>query len=211
MPAFIAFMTGVANEVESISVVAIPAALADTAALICATICADTDAVDPVHFGVGRPSSAAASANPYWVGTKKLLVVTWLTNQNCHAGVFAKLPAALFAPALAPDELHAASRAEAAAVALTRPVPFSSLRRLGPSCMFSVWIASSTFGSTMPIADLLLNFLRRGGPHGAAGTDKRGTNAACGRRPARHRDLPSCRPARCAARNLRTGRTAAAG
>src|ERR1019366_8068848 len=43
------------------------------------------------------PSSAASSWNPYWVGTKNGLVVTWLTNQNCHAGVFGKLPAVLFA------------------------------------------------------------------------------------------------------------------
>ena len=67
-----------------------PAALADTAALICAIICAATELVEPVHFGAGKPSSLAASAKPYWVGTKKLFVVTWLTNQNCHDGVFGK-------------------------------------------------------------------------------------------------------------------------
>ena len=32
---------------------------------------------------------------PDWVGTKNRFVVTWLTNQNFHAGVFGKLPAAL--------------------------------------------------------------------------------------------------------------------
>src|ERR1700760_4671270 len=111
---------------------------------------------EPPHFGFGRPSSAAASANPNWVGTKNRFVVTWLTNQNCHGGVFGKFPAAAagFDDDVDPlllallDELHAASRAEAAAVALTRPVPVSSLRRDGPSFMFSVCIASSTFGST---------------------------------------------------------------
>ncbi len=88
MPALIAFPTGVVNEVELVSVVAIPAALADTAELIAETISDATEFAEPVHFGTGRPNSAAASAIPYWVGTKKLLVVTWLTNQNCHAGVF---------------------------------------------------------------------------------------------------------------------------
>ena len=55
------------------------------------------------------------------------------------------------------DELHAVSRAEAAAVALTRPAPVSSLRRDGPSFMFSVCIASSTLGSIFLIADLQLS------------------------------------------------------
>ena len=50
------------------------------------------EVVDPPHFGAGRPSSAAASFMPFWVGTKNRFVVTWLTNQNCHAGVFGKFP-----------------------------------------------------------------------------------------------------------------------
>ena len=58
------------------------------------------------------------------------------------------------------DELHAASRAEAAAVALTRPAPVSSLRRDAPSFMFSVCIASSTLGSIFFIADLQLSPLK---------------------------------------------------
>ena len=105
--------------------------------------------------------------NPNWVGTKNRFVVTWLTNQNCHGGVCGKLPAVEAAAAVDPllllallDELHAASRAEAAAVALTRPVPVSSLRRDGPSFMFSVCIASSTLGSIFFIADLQLSPLR---------------------------------------------------
>jgi hypothetical protein len=93
------------------------------------------------------PSSAAASAMPYWVGTKKLLVVTWLTNQNCQAGVFGKLPLTFLAAALLePLDEQAASSAAAAADALTSPVPSISLRRVTPSRMFSVSIASSTFG-----------------------------------------------------------------
>src|SRR5579875_1238736 len=93
---------------------------------------------EPPHFGVGSPTSAAASAIPYWVGVKNAFVVTWLTNQNCQAGVFGKLPATSFvaAPEL-DDELQAEISAEAAAVALNSPVPLSSLRRLGPSFMSS--------------------------------------------------------------------------
>src|SRR5487761_1470077 len=107
---------------------------------------------DPPHFGVGMPSSAAASCSPYWVGVKNGLVVTWLTNQNCHAGVLGKLPAALFVPALVlDDEVHAEISADAAAVALKSPVPLSSLRRVGPSFMLRVSIASSTTGSTLLI------------------------------------------------------------
>ena len=127
------------------------------------------ESVDPVHLGFGRPSSAAASAKPNWVGTKNRLVVTWLTNQNCHGGTCGKLPATAFAAdvdtftvpvLLLFDEPHAASRAEAAAVALTRPVPASSLRRVGPSFMFSVCIASSTLGSTFLMPDLQLSPLK---------------------------------------------------
>src|SRR5690348_224593 len=118
----------------------------------------------PPQFGVGRPSRAAASEYPYLVGVKNSFVSAWFTNQNFQAGVFGKLPAtAAEAEAdavLVLDEVHAESRAEAAAVALTRPVPASSLRRDGPSFMFSVCIASSTLGSTFFIADLQLSPLR---------------------------------------------------
>src|SRR6185437_13467370 len=121
----------------------------------------------PPQFGVGRPSRAAASEYPYLVGVKNSFVSAWFTNQNFQAGVFGKLPAAAFAvepeaPVVAEllAEVHAVSRAEAAAVALTRPVPASSLRRDGPSFMFSVCIASSTLGSIFFIADLQLSPLR---------------------------------------------------
>ena len=104
---------------------------------------------------MGRPSSAAQSWNPYWVGVKNALSVTWLTKVNFHLGVVGKLPAAAFAADAVPvgaaellDELlHAAMSAEAAAVALNRPAPSSSRRREGPSFMFRVSIASSTTGS----------------------------------------------------------------
>jgi hypothetical protein len=77
----------------------------------------------------------AASAIPFWVGTKNRFVVTWLTNQNCQAGVAGKFPTTAFAAAddddapavgvalLELDEVQAAMSAEAAAVALNRPAP----------------------------------------------------------------------------------------
>src|SRR5580692_938175 len=138
MPADIALPTGVVNEVESISVVAIPAALAATAALIWPAIWEAIEFVEPVHFGVGMPSSLAQSARPYWVGTKKGLVVTWLTNQNCHEGVLGKAPEPLAPLAALLDELQA----------VTSPAPARSLRRVGLSLRLSVSIASSTLGST---------------------------------------------------------------
>ena len=101
-------------------------------------------------MGVGRSRSAAASARPYWVGVKNGFVVTWLTNQNCHFGVLGKLPATFLVsePLLLEDEVQAEISADAAAVALNSPAPFSSLRRAGPSFMLRVSTASSTTGST---------------------------------------------------------------
>src|SRR5579872_695710 len=169
MPPSIAAFTGAWKVVAVgellMTQVAMPAAFAVTALLMAVTMSLTAESVDPPHLGLGIPSSAAASAKPNWVGTKNRLVVTWLTNQNCHAGTCGKLPATAFAadvdtftvPVLLLFELHAASRAEAAAVALTRPVPVSSLRREGPSFMFSVCIASSTLGSTFPMPDLQLS------------------------------------------------------
>src|SRR5215510_14511715 len=155
MPAFMAFFTGVVNAVELITATAIPFAFAEMAALVALTISGTLEFAEPTKEGLGIPSSAAASCSPYWVGTKNGLVVTWLTKVNFHGGVDGKFPAAfavlVLLPLLLVDE-QAASSAEAAAVALTRPVPVSSFRRVGPSFMFSVWIASSTLGSTSLIA-----------------------------------------------------------
>src|SRR6266700_1248624 len=117
MPAFIALSTGVKNVVSD--------------GVLLMTVVA-MEFAEPLHLGAGRPSMAAASANPNWVGTKNAFVVTWLTKWNCHGGVFGKLPptsvvaATVDALPVLLDELHAAMRAEAAAVALTRPVPVSS-------------------------------------------------------------------------------------
>src|SRR5215831_16869755 len=157
MPSFMAFFTGVVNAVELITATAIPLAFDEMAALVALTISGTLEFCEPVQAGLGSPSSAAASAIPYWVGTKNGLVVTWLTKVNFHGGVDGKFPAAaapavlVLLPLLLVEE-QAASSAEAAAVALTRPVPVSSFRRVGPSFMLSVWIASSTLGSTSLIA-----------------------------------------------------------
>src|SRR6516162_4154305 len=155
MPPCMALATGVVNAVALITATAMPFAFAEIAAFVALTICGTLEVCDPVQAGLGIPSSAAASAKPYWVGTKNGLVVTWLTKVNFHGGVDGKFPAADFAVLVLPlllVEEQAASSAEAAAVALTRPVPVSSFRRVGPSFMLSVWIASSTLGSTSLIA-----------------------------------------------------------
>src|SRR5450432_405726 len=155
MPADSALEVGAVNAVELITATAIPSALPEMAVCMYWTICGTADVAEPPHFGLGMPSSAAASAKPYWVGTKNGFVVTWLTNQKFHGGVFGKSPATAaaleleLAPAwLVPfDAEHAASRADAAAVALTRPVPLSRTRRVWPSFMLRISMASSTLGS----------------------------------------------------------------
>src|SRR5690242_4269511 len=128
-----------------------PSALPEIAVFMYWTICGTLEVVEPPHLGTGMPSSAAASWKPYWVGTKNGFVVTWFTNQNCHLGVAGKFPAVSAAALLLlpPDEEQAASSAVAAALALTSPVPFSRRRRVGPSFMLRVWIASSTLGSIL--------------------------------------------------------------
>src|SRR5690242_2654600 len=154
MPWDSAWLIGLTNAVAETTVVAMPGEPAVIAALMADSMVEFVGWVDraPVQAGVGRPSSAAASAKPYWVGVKNELSVTWHTNVNFHLGVVGKLPAAALAVAVgaAPlelDELQAAISAEAAAVALNRPAPSSSRRREGPSFMFRVSIASSTTGS----------------------------------------------------------------
>src|SRR3984957_2403328 len=117
---------GLTNEVAATTVVAMPGEPAVTASLKADSMVGTVGWVDraPVQCGVGRPRMAAASAKPYWVGVKNALSVTWLTKVNFHLGVVGKFPAvSLAALAVLVDELHAAIRADAAAVALTRPVP----------------------------------------------------------------------------------------
>src|SRR5579859_1452543 len=142
MPAASAELIGLTNEVAETTVVAMPGEPAVTASLKEDSMVGTVGWVDvaPVQAGVGMPSRAAASAKPYWVGVKNELSVTWLTNVNFHFGVVGKFPAvSLAALAVLVAELHAAIRADAAAVALTRPVPCRSRRRVGPSFMLRVW------------------------------------------------------------------------
>src|SRR5579872_2434454 len=158
MPAFMAFDTAPVKAVSEICASAIPAALAETAEFMKLIISERLELADPPHCGVGRPSSAAASEYPYFVGVKNWFVSAWLTNQNCHDGVLGKTPPVAWTPVddddepelalLELDEVQAAIRAEAAAVALNSPAPSISRRRVGPSFMFRVSIASSTTGST---------------------------------------------------------------
>src|SRR5262249_8478638 len=124
---------------------------------------------DPPHFGVGRPSSAAASLVPEIGGAKNRVGGRGLANEHGHAGVFGKSPTVFWAAlAVVLDPPQAVSRAEAAADALNSPVPASSLRRVGLSFMFSVSIASSTLGSTSLIAILQKSCVRQGfAPRGA--------------------------------------------
>src|SRR5262245_64385013 len=144
MPSFMAFAVGVLNAVELTTAIAIPFAFDVMAELVALTMSGTLALSEPVQDGLGMPSSAAASCSPYWVGTKNGLVVTWLMKANFQAGVFGKLPAVAFAAcAVVVDEPHAVSSAAAAALALISPVPASSLRRVGPSFMFSVSTASS--------------------------------------------------------------------
>src|SRR5450755_576872 len=162
MPAARDLAIGLVNAVADTTVVAMPGEFAAIAEFRAVSMVGTVGCVEvaPVQVGVGRPSRAAQSANPYWVGVKNELSVTWLTKVNFHFGVLGKFPATSFAPvplvlpAAGAAELHAASSADAAAVALTRPVPVRSRRRVGPSFMLRVSIASSTLGSTLLIAVL---------------------------------------------------------
>src|ERR1035438_903176 len=174
IPAARALLIGATNAFGSTTVVAMPSVLAAIAEFSEVIIVGTVGCVEvaPVQEGVEMSSRAAASAKPYWVGVKNALSVTWLTKVNFHEGVFGNFPAAFVAVAavlLLPEE-QAASRAAAAADALTSPVPSSSLRRVTPSLMFSVSIASSTFGSILflmclPPEELLSTSVRR---HSAA-------------------------------------------
>src|SRR6266516_3165110 len=91
MPVASALSTGSLHALVSIAATAIPSALEETAALVAFTMSATTELSDPVHWYL-QPSSAQASAAPYWVGTKNGLVVTWLTNTKFHLGVVANWP-----------------------------------------------------------------------------------------------------------------------
>ena len=149
MPASSAWSTGSANAVLSTTASARPSALPVIAVFVALTISATIESFEPVHWNV-VPSSAHASAAPYWVGVKNGFVVTWQTKTNFHLGVFGKSPTppALAEPLFAVASLlpeHPASRAVAASEALARPAPVSSRRRVSP-LRPRVSTASSTLG-----------------------------------------------------------------
>src|ERR1017187_9659776 len=116
IPAARALLIGATNAFGSTTVVAMPSELAAIAEFSEVIIVGTVGCVEvaPVQVGVAMPSSAAASANPYWVGVKNALSVTWLMKVNFHEGVFGKFPATFFAVAallLLPDEQAARSAA----------------------------------------------------------------------------------------------------
>src|SRR5437879_4334337 len=114
MPAASALATASVNAVALVTVVAMPSTLAETAvfsALIMVGMVCWLESA-PVHWMLGMPSSAHASAAPFLVGTKKALSVTWLTKVNFHFGVVGKFPTAPDAALLDGLELHAARNAE---------------------------------------------------------------------------------------------------
>src|SRR6185312_13165511 len=82
--AFVAPINSATNAVAETTVVAMPGELAVIAAWRADSMVEFVGWVDraPVQAGVGSPSSAAASAMPYWVGVKNELSVTWFTNVN---------------------------------------------------------------------------------------------------------------------------------
>src|ERR1700722_17494916 len=119
MPAVSALSIGLMNAVASTTVVAMPSTFGAMAESRAVSMVRWVDCVEvaPVHEGLGIPSRAAQSWNPYWVGVKNELSVTWLTKVNLYFGVAGKFPAAsLAALAVLPLELElqAGSRAGAA-------------------------------------------------------------------------------------------------
>src|SRR2546421_10326101 len=116
MPLPSARLVGSTKASLSVSATAIPSTLLLIAVSMALAIWATLPFSDPVHCGSGRPSSAAASASPVLVGTKKEFVVTWLTNTNFHPGVLGNLPTPLALLLFWPSctLVHAASRALAA-------------------------------------------------------------------------------------------------
>src|SRR5664280_655302 len=89
MPLARALSVGLLKAIGSIKLEAMPFLPAAIAWSNAVTIWDTLEVAEPVHSGFGMPRRAAASAIPYWVGVKKLLVVTWLTNVNLYEGCFA--------------------------------------------------------------------------------------------------------------------------
>src|SRR5207237_2309700 len=107
MPLPSARLIGASNADLSTTQMAIPSAFALTAALNAVSISPTSAFVEPPQVKVTAKIELASEA-PYWVGTKKGFVVTWLTNANFHFGCFGKSDAALFE---APNAASAPARA----------------------------------------------------------------------------------------------------
>src|ERR1700683_4208524 len=99
MPAVSALSIGLMNAVASTTVVAMPSTFAAMAESRAVSIVGTVGCVEvaPVHEGLGIPSRAAQSWNPYWVGVKNELSVTWLTKVNLYFGVAGEFSAASLA------------------------------------------------------------------------------------------------------------------
>src|ERR1700733_445450 len=130
MFALSAACTGLLNAVGSISVVAIPFALALTALLIELTM-SDTLLVDEPVQVYEQPRSLQASAAPFWVGVKKTLVVTWLTITKWYFSLTPKIAAAeLPEEPLARPGLLEPPQASSAAAASPAAAPVRAVRRV---------------------------------------------------------------------------------
>src|SRR5919107_2595483 len=163
MPLSSAFWIGSLKATGSTTATAMPSALPEMAVFIASTISLATDCSEPVHCDV-VPSSACASSMPYWVGTKKGFVVTWLTKTKFHSGVSGKLPPDPPPPpwlaCCAASRLHPASNSPADASALParnclRPSLRSSVP--DPRSLISTPVYSSP--TTLPLPALLYQYL----------------------------------------------------
>ena len=130
MPASSAFAVGSSNAFASTSATAMPSTPAVIAVFIAVTIWETFEDSDPVHCGVGIPSSAAASARPYWVAWKNVFVVTWLTKVNLNLGVLGKSPGPPPVGFVEAFVVQAASAAADSAAMPDRPAPRSKSRRV---------------------------------------------------------------------------------
>ena len=156
MPADSALEVGAVKAVELITATAMPSALPEMAVCMYWTICGTAEVAEPPHFGLGMPEQRGSVSEAVLGGHEERVrgdVVDepevprrGLREVARHVGGTGTRAGAgrLLVPF---DAEQAASRADAAAVALTSPVPLSSTRRVCPSFMLRVSMASSTLGS----------------------------------------------------------------
>ena len=148
-----------------------PSALAEIAEFMASTISATLESCDPVHCQ-SQARKLDASVAPYCVGTKKALVVTWLTKTNFHRGVSANGPAPPPSPpppSPSPSSPpHAAARSGMEASAVPSALRAMSWRRLRPRPS-PVGREARPFSSTLtPFLRLPRDRPRRPHPSGAA-------------------------------------------